>query len=410
MKIIIAGAGIGGLTAALCLHEAGFEVKVFESVKEIKPLGVGINTLPHCVRVLTNLGLQEKIAEWAVETSDLVYFNRFGQQFWSEPRGRRAGLKWPQFSLHRGQLQMLLFDETLKRIGDDAIQTNHHLSHFEQDDKGVTAIFTDKETGEKVHTEKGDVLIGADGINSVVRNQLYPTEGPPVYSENVLYRGTTVMKPFLNGRSMAMIGSLKQKMVAYPISQPDENGMVLMNWVGNLKEGKSKLTDRDWNRQADQERLVEIYKNWVFEWLDVKSMVAGAKTVYEFPMSDRNPLDQWSFGRVTLLGDAAHPMYPIGSNGASQAILDAEFITECLQNNRDIAQALRGYDEERRPATSKVVLQNRKKGPDEIMDMMEAWFPEGFTPEQIPHEKLREVMDNYRKIAGFDKESLNAKS
>ncbi|KPM46737.1 flavin-dependent oxidoreductase [Jiulongibacter sediminis] len=410
MKIIIAGAGIGGLTAALSLHEAGFEVKVFESVKEIKPLGVGINTLPHCVRVLTNLGLQEKIAEWAVETSDLVYFNRFGQQFWSEPRGRNAGLKWPQFSLHRGQLQMLLFDETLERLGENSIQVNHHLSLFEQDENGVTAYFEDKDTGEIVHTEKADLLIGADGINSVVRKQLYPNEGPPVYSENVLYRGTTRMKPFLNGRSMVMIGSLKQKMVAYPISKPDENGEVLMNWVGNLKEGKSKLTARDWNRRADQERLVETYKNWVFDWVDVKKMVEDADGVYEFPMSDRNPLEQWSFGRVTLLGDAAHPMYPIGSNGASQAILDAEYIVECLQNEENVTEALKAYDAERRPATSKVVLQNRKKGPDEIMDMMEEWYPKGFKPEEVPHEKLKAVMDNYRKVAGFDKETLNSKA
>lgn len=410
MNIIIAGAGIGGLTAALSLHEAGFKVKVFESVKEIKPLGVGINTLPHCVRVLTNLGLQEKIAEWAVETSDLVYFNRFGQQFWSEPRGKKAGLKWPQFSLHRGRLQMLLFDETIKRLGEDSVLTNHHLSRFEQDENGVTVFFEDKDTGETVHTETADLLIGADGINSVVRKQLYPNEGPPVYSENVLYRGTTRMKPFLNGKSMVMIGSLKQKMVAYPISKPDSNGEVLMNWVGNLKEGKSKLTARDWNRRADQKRLVETYKNWVFDWLDVKKMVEEADGVYEFPMSDRNPLEQWSFGRVTLLGDAAHPMYPIGSNGASQAILDAEFIAECLQKEENVVTALMAYDIERRPATSKVVLQNRKKGPDQIMDMMEEWYPEGFSPEEVPHEKLKAVMDNYRKVAGFDKETLNAKA
>ena len=410
MKIIIAGAGIGGLTAALCLHEAGFEVKVYESVKEIKPLGVGINTLPHCVRVLTNLGLQEKIAEWAVETSDLVYFNKYGQQFWSEPRGRKAGLNWPQFSLHRGQLQMLLFNETIERLGKNSIKTNHHLSRFEQDKNGVTVYFEDKDTGKTVHTETADLLIGADGINSVVRKQLYPFEGPPVYSENVLYRGTTRMKPFLNGRSMVMIGSMKQKMVAYPISKPDANGEVLMNWVGNLKEGKSTLKDRDWNRLADQGRLVEIYKDWVFNWLDVRKMVAEADGVYEFPMSDRNPLEKWSFGRVTLLGDAAHPMYPIGSNGASQAILDAEHIAECLKKQENEIAALEAYDTERRPATAKVVLQNRKKGPDEIMDMMEEWYPKGFTPEEIPYEKLKAVMDNYRKVAGFDKETLNSKT
>lgn len=409
MKVIIIGGGIGGLTTALSLHQAGFEVKVFESVKEIRPLGVGINTLPHCVRVLTNLGLQEKIAQNAIETSDLVYFNRFGQQFWTEPRGRFAGYKWPQFSVHRGVLQMILFDEVIERMGAETITKNHHLSHFEQNENEVIAHFIDKETGEKIHEEKGDILIGADGINSVVRQQLYPNEGPPVYSENVLYRGTTIMKPFLNGNSMAMIGSLRQKMVVYPIGKPDADGNCLINWVGNLKEGKSKLTARDWNRESDKARLVEIYKSWNFDWLDVPKMIDGAKAVYEFPMSDRNPLERWTFGRVTLLGDAAHPMYPIGSNGASQAILDADCLTECLKSTSSIEEALIDYDKERVPAAAKVVLQNRAKGPDEIMDMMEDWFPNGFTPEEVPHDKLAAVMDNYKKVAGFDIQTLNQK-
>jgi 5-methylphenazine-1-carboxylate 1-monooxygenase len=406
-KIIIIGGGIGGLTAALSLHQSGFRVKIFESVKQIRPLGVGINILPHSVRVLTNLGLQEKIATKAVETSDLVYFNRFGQQFWTEARGRFAGYKWPQFSVHRGDLQMLLFDEVLAQLGPEAISINHHLNHFEQTENKVTAHFIDRETGQIIHQESADILIGADGINSVVRQQLYPQEGPPVYSENVLYRGTTTMKPFLNGQSMAMIGSLRQKMVVYPISKTDENGHCLINWVANIKEGKSTLIARDWNRKADQARLIEKYKEWSFDWLNVPQMIAGSEAVYEFPMSDRDPLDQWTFGRVTLLGDAAHPMYPIGSNGASQAILDADCLTNCLTETESISDALLKYDAIRVPLAAKVVLQNRAKGPDEIMDMMEDWFPAGFSSDQIPHEKLAAVMDNYKKVAGFDMKTLN---
>jgi len=410
MKIIIIGGGIGGLTTALSLHKAGFEVKVFESVKEIKPLGVGINTLPHSVRVLENLGLQEKIAQNAIETSDLVYFNKFGQQFWTEPRGRFAGYKWPQFSVHRGVLQLLLLDEVVGILGKDARRKNHHLSHFEQTETEVIAHFIDKDTNEKILEECADILIGADGINSVVRQQLYPNEGSPVYSENILYRGTTTMKPYLDGTSMAMIGSLRQKMVVYPIGQPDADGNSLINWVGNIKEGKSRLTARDWNREADKARLVELYKDWKFDWLDIPTMIDGAKAVYEFPMSDRNPLDKWTFGRVTLLGDAAHPMYPIGSNGASQAIIDADCLTECLKSTKNPLEALMEYDKERVPATAKVVLQNRAKGPDEIMDMMEDWFPKGFTKDEIPHEELKKVMDNYKKVAGFDIYTLNQKS
>jgi 2-polyprenyl-6-methoxyphenol hydroxylase-like FAD-dependent oxidoreductase len=410
MKINIIGGGIGGLTAALCLHEAGFEVKIFESVKEIRPLGVGINILPHCVRVLTNLGLQEKIAQSAIETSDLVYFNKFGQQFWTEPRGRFAGYKWPQFSVHRGVLQIILLDAVKERIGEKCLFLNHHLSHFEQSKDNVTAHFIDKETGEKLLESTSDILIGTDGINSEVRKQLNPEEGSPVYSENVLYRGASKMKSFLNSTSMVMIGHLGQKIVAYPIAnQPDEDGNYLINWVANLREGKSKLTARDWNREADKQRLVDIYKNWNFDWLNVPDMISKAEKVYEFPMSDRNPLDKWTAGRVTLLGDAAHPMYPIGSNGASQAILDADTLCDALKSEKTAELALSVYEAERLPATSSVVLQNRAKGPDQIMDMMEEWFPEGFTEKQIPLEALKEVMDNYKKVAGFDINSLNLK-
>lgn len=409
-KIIIAGAGIGGLTAAISLQRAGFEVRVFESVRELKPLGVGINTLPHCVRVLTNLGLLEKLTEEGIETSDLVYFNRHGQRFWSEPRGKFAGYRWPQISIHRGLLQMMLLEEAKRLLGEENILLNHHFDHFNQNQNEISVYFTDRDSGTLIHRETGDLLIGADGINSMVRHQLYPEEGPPVYSENVLYRGSTLMKPFLNGQSMVMIGSLRQKMVVYPISPfPDKDGNYLINWVGNLKEGKSKLTVRDWNRQSDKNRLVEVYKSWKFDWLDVPAMIEGASEVFEFPMSDRNPLPRWSFGRVTLLGDAAHPMYPIGSNGASQAILDADYLTDCLLNYQDIPQALSAYEKERLPATAKIVLQNRAKGPDRIMDLMEDRFPGGFTPGEIPHEELKAVMDNYRKIAGFDVQTLNEK-
>ncbi len=412
MKIIIAGGGIGGLVAALSLHKAGFEVKVFESVREIKPLGVGINLLPHSVRVLTNLGLGPKIAQNAVETKDLVYANRHGQLFWEEPRGRFAGYKWAQFSVHRGNLQMLLFHEVQRVIGADNIKTNHHLQEFDDVGNGILATFIDRETGVVQCHEKGDILIGADGINSVVRQKLYPTEGGVKYSGNVLYRGTTLMKPFLTGASMAMIGSLKQKMVVYPIENSlNTEGYQLINWVGNLKEGDDyQLKVRDWNRETDKNRLLNIYKDWAFDWLDVPAMIDGAESIYEFPMSDRDPLPRWTFGRVTLLGDAAHPMYPIGSNGASQAILDVDALTNALIEEANIDTALKRYDSERVPATAKVVLQNRQKGPDFIMDLMEERFPNGFSEGEIPHEELANIMENYKQVAGFDIKTLNKKA
>jgi 5-methylphenazine-1-carboxylate 1-monooxygenase len=412
MKIIIAGGGIGGLVAAISLHKAGHDVNVFESTKEVKALGVGINLLPHCVRVLDNLGLLDNLIELAVETKELVYANRHGQFFWKEPRGVYAGYKWPQFSIHRGEFQILLWNKAVEILGANRLHPGHHIASFEQDKNSVTAHFVDKDREEIIHSERGDLLIGADGINSQIRNLLYPDEGPVVYSGNVLYRGTALMKPFLTEASMAMIGSSNQKMVVYPIKDAyDNNGNQLINWVANLKGGLGNtLTERDWNRQADKKQLLEKYANWKFDWLDVPQMIENSYSgIFEFPMSDRNPLNRWSFNRVTLLGDAAHPMYPIGSNGASQAILDVDELTNCLNQFDSLSEALNNYDSIRIEATANVVHQNRKKGPDIILDLMEDRFPDGFNPDEIPHKELEALMEKYKKIAGFDKETLNAK-
>ena len=411
MKIIIAGGGIGGLVTALSMHQVGIEVKVFESVRTMKPLGVGINLLPHSMRVLTNLGLLDKIANVAVEAKDLVYTNRLGQFFWEEPRGKFGGYKWPQYSIHRGKFQVMLYEEAVRRIGPENVLLNHHFLHFEQDDNRVTATFIDSKTGEVQCKEEGDILIGADGIHSNVRKQLFPEEGEVKYSGNVLYRGTTYMKPYLSEASMVMIGSNKQKMVAYPISMPGADGRQLINWIANLKEPEDfQIKERDWNRQSDKKRLLDIYRDWTFDWLNVPYMIENAESVYEYPMSDRDPLSRWTFGRVTLMGDAAHAMYPIGSNGSSQAILDAEFLTNQLASTSNMFEALEKYESTRLPATSKVVLKNRQKGPDVMMDLMEDRFPDGFKPEEIPHDELNEIMESYKKIAGFDKQSLNEKN
>jgi 2-polyprenyl-6-methoxyphenol hydroxylase-like FAD-dependent oxidoreductase len=393
------------------LHQDGHDVHVFESVKEVTPLGVGINLLPHCVRVLTNLGLQDKIAEIAVATEELVYANRQGQFFWSEPRGKHAGYRWPQFSIHRGHFQVLLWEEAMRVLGPDKLHSNAHLQDYEDLGDQVKATFVEKESGEHLVDVVGDILIGADGIHSTLRKKLYPDEGGVVFSGNILYRGTARMNPYLTGASMAMIGSMKQKMVIYPISKElDADGNQLINWVANLRQASGKeITVRDWNRTVGKEQLLEIYQAWKFDWINVPEMIDNTNGgIFEFPMSDRDPLPRWSFGRVTLLGDAAHPMYPIGSNGASQAILDADALA--LQNHVDAIEALKAYDAERVPATAQVVLQNRQKGPDFIMDLMEERFPMGFQEGEVPHAELAEVMAHYKKVAGFDVETLNAKA
>jgi 2-polyprenyl-6-methoxyphenol hydroxylase-like FAD-dependent oxidoreductase len=411
-KILIAGGGIGGLTTALSLYKAGFDVTVYESSKEIGPLGVGINLLPHAVRVLANLGLQELLSDVAVATSELVYFNKFGQKIWGESRGKFAGYHWPQFSVHRGIFQMLLLAKVREAIGEERIYMGHHLKFCESKEHGVSATFIARHNDEQVINVEGDALVGCDGIHSVVRKQFYPNEGIPKFSGVMLHRGTTLARPFLSASSMIMAGSRSKKFVAYPITPIDERGQQLINWIADLQVGEEgNIMVRDWNRRADKEKLLSQFSAWQFPWLDIPYLISNAQEIYEFPMSDRDPLPQWSFDRITLLGDAAHPMYPIGSNGASQAILDAECLTGCLLHHEDAAAALKEYEAIRLPATANIVLQNRKMGPEEVMQIVEERAPNGFDHlhDVISQEELEAIAAQYKKIAGFEKEILNQK-
>ena len=412
MKILIVGGGIGGLTAALSLQRAGFEIHIYESSQEIKPLGVGINLLPHAVKVLTKLGLQDQLAEVAVATCELVFFNKYGQKLWQEPRGRFAGYHWPQFSIHRGIFQMILLEAVRQAIGEDHIHTGHHLQHCENKAGGVLATFVSKDRNELLVNVEGEMLVGADGIHSAIRKQYYPDEGDPKFAGIILHRGITKAKPFLSGSSMIMAGSVNKKFVAYPITpEVDEDGNQLINWIADLRVGVEGNMVRDWNRKADKEKLLLAFHSWQFDWLNVSSIIEGAEAIYEFPMSDRDPLPQWSFERITLLGDAAHPMYPIGSNGASQAILDAACLTELLINETDLPKALKDYEAVRLPATANIVLQNRQMGPERVMQIVEERAPDGFTNlyDVISKEELEEIAARYKKIAGFEKEDLNQK-
>jgi 5-methylphenazine-1-carboxylate 1-monooxygenase len=409
MKVVIAGAGIGGLTAAMCLHRAGFDVAVFEQVSEIKPLGVGINIQAGAVRVLSGLGLEPALAATAIETSELRYANRHGQTIWADPRGRRAGLPWPQFSIHRGQFQMVLLEAAQAMLGADKIRMGHRLAGFAQDGMGVTSRFVDR-NGVEIEEARSDILVGADGIHSAVRAHFYPDEGPPKWQGVMMWRGVTIAKPFLDGATMVQAGYHNQKFVCYPISRShSENGEALINWICDLYMGDQAMLPReDWNRPGKLQDFLPRFENWRFGWLDVPAVIKAAHAIYEFPMVDRDPLPRWSHGRVTLIGDAAHPMYPIGSNGASQAILDAEAVTQELSAGGDPAAGLTRFQERRLPPTARIVESNRRKGIDVMLDIVEQRAPQGFSnlEEVLPAAELAGIVADYKKLVSQDRETL----
>jgi 2-polyprenyl-6-methoxyphenol hydroxylase-like FAD-dependent oxidoreductase len=413
MTVLIAGGGIGGLTLALSLHQIGVPVRVFESVAELKPLGVGINVLPHAVRELIELGLHDGLDAAAVRTKELAYFSKHGKPIWSEPRGLDAGYKWPQFSIHRGQLLKILLDAATERLGAENILTSHHLADFKETEGGVRADFIDKATGKPMGSHDGALLIAADGIHSAVREKLYPGEGPPIWNGRILWRGITAADAFLSGRTMIMAGHEMTKFVCYPISKEgDANGKHQLNWVAERHMPPTYQWRReDYNRTAKLDEFLPWFTGWTFDWLDVPALIRNCPRAYEYPLVDRDPLPRWTFGRVTLVGDAAHPMYPIGSNGASQAILDARVLTREILAHGVTNAALAAYEAERRPATSDLVMLNRKNGPEQVMQLVEERAPDGYAvvTDVLSQQELEDIAANYKRVAGFQVEALNAK-
>jgi len=412
VKVSIIGGGIAGLTTALALHKAGIPCCIYESVHELRELGVGINLLPHAVRELDALGLLPELRQTAVETAELCYFNKLGQLIWREPRGLEAGYRWPQFSVHRGQLQGLLQRAVVARLGEDALHLGHHLHGYDTaTDGSLTLHFIDRKSGAALPSRTADCVIAADGIHSRVRAMHYPDEGMPVWNGAILWRGVTESEPFLTGRSMFMAGHQDQKFVCYPISAEHyRKGKSYTNWIAELRYEPRELTSReDWNRPGVLDDFLPQFESWQFDWLDIPRMIRNASAIYEFPMVDRDPVDSWVFGRVALLGDAAHPMYPIGSNGASQGILDAACITRMLREHTSPEAAFAAYDAERRPKTSAIVVANRKNGPEQVMQMAEERAPGGFEDiaDVIDYAELDAIARRYKQIAGFDKSTLN---
>src|SRR5215469_25245 len=406
--IIIVGAGIGGLTLGLALQQAGIHCRIIESAPEIKAIGVGINLLPHATKELAALGLEEALARVAIETTDATFFNRYGQLIYQEPLGRAAGYDHPQFSIHRGDLQLVLLEAFRARAGEARLLTNSHCLAVDQDDSGVTVSFSNGPGGPVRFTARGRVAIACDGINSAVRKQFFPDEGEPRYSGVNMWRGVTRWKPMLSGASMVRAGWLSHgKMVIYPIRAAGSDGLQLINWVAEIETPNYRR--RDWNRAGSLSDFIGAFADWHFEWLDVPSFIRAADQVLEFPMVDQDPLPRWSFGRVTLLGDAAHPMVPRGSNGAGQAILDARALTSALLQHADPVAALAAYEQQRLEATTRVVLTNRTNPPDAILrEVFERTRDKPFKAieEVISREELVALSEGYKRVAGYSKDAL----
>jgi 5-methylphenazine-1-carboxylate 1-monooxygenase len=411
MKAIIVGGGIGGLTTALMLHARGIDCEVFEQADAVRELGVGINTLPHAIKELKELGLLERLDAVAIRTYELFYVNRFGQEIWREPRGLDAGYDVPQFSIHRGRLQNVIYQAARARLGETRIRTGHRLGAFRQDDGGVTAYFFDR-AGSHRATARGDILIGADGIHSAVRDALFPNEGPARWNGIMLWRGATDWPQFLTGRSMIIAGGLAAKFVLYPIAEGTRENRRLTNWAVTAKVGPDNSTPparEDWSKPGRWEDLGPHLKRFRLPYVDVQHLIEATGEFWEFPMCDRDPLPRWSHGRVTLLGDAAHPMYPVGSNGASQAILDARCLADRLVAADHPMQALWAYEQERLPMTAQIVRMNRKGGPEGVIDVVEELAPDGFTKidDVLSYDQRLAIVRGYASTAGFAREQVN---
>ncbi len=323
MTVLIAGGGIAGLSLALTCHQIGAPFKVFESVAALKPLGVGINLQPNAVRELFDLGFEQQLASLGVATREYGMFSKHGLPIWTELRGKWAGYNWPQYSVHRGELHMLLYRTLIERAGPECIETGLTATGFDNTPDGPV-LHLQSPSGE-TRSESGTVVIGADGIHSALRAQMEPDEGPPIWGGAVLWRGTAQAAPYRTGATMAFIGHATQRTVTYPITPPDpDTGLATINWIAELTfDPNAPWRREDWNRKADINDFLPAFADWVFDWIDIPGLIRGASSVYEYPMVDRDPIDRWTYGAVSLIGDAAHATYPTGSNGASQAIVDA---------------------------------------------------------------------------------------
>jgi 2-polyprenyl-6-methoxyphenol hydroxylase-like FAD-dependent oxidoreductase len=401
MKVAILGGGIAGLGFALGLHARGIACDVYESVPEVKEMGVGITLLPHATKELAALGVLPQLEAVAIENLESVFYNRYGQYIYKELRGRHDGYATPELGIHRGKLHRILFEEVVRRLGAEHVHTGHRCIRVDQTDQQATATFTlSNGDTRQVHA---DVIVACDGVNSTVRKQFFPDDRLCFAGINT-WRGVTVHKPILTGKSYMRVGSIETgKMVIYPIvDNYDGQGNQLINWMAEIQRPNSVMND--WNKSGDPRDCIDIFKDWKFPWLDVPQLILSSERVFEYPMVDKDALPQWSFGRITLMGDAAHPMYPRGSNGSAQGLIDARTLADLLQNHNDVVVALKQYQDMRLPTTAKIVQTNRSVPPDAIImkaDALSQGQPFGHIDELISQAELRQISDHYKQVAGF---------
>jgi 2-polyprenyl-6-methoxyphenol hydroxylase-like FAD-dependent oxidoreductase len=410
MEVAIVGGGIVGLALAIGLHQRGVACQVYEAAPEIREIGVGITLLPHAFRELDGLGLGDRTRSLGVETRTSAFFNRFGQLLYEEPRGLAAGYAVPEVAIHRGKLHGMLYAEALARLGPQRLHTDHQFVGLEQTGTDVELAFRRLSTGEPLESRRADVVVGCDGVNSATRKVFYPDD-EVVFTGINTWRGVTRRPPILDGRTYLRIGSIRTgKIVIYPIADDvDGKGSQLVNWIAEIERPGQAMND--WNASGRIEDFLPIYQDWTFDWLDVPALIRGAETVFEYPMVDKDPIERWTFGRVTLAGDAAHPMYPRGSNGAAQGLIDARVLADRLAGGGDPLAALLAYQNERAPATARVVRTNRTSPPDVInlrVEELTGDRPFDDLDAVISQAELRALSDQYKKVAGFVAEDMKS--
>ena len=408
-QVLIAGGGIGGMALALTLHQIGVPCTVFEAVAQIKPLGVGINLQPNAVRELFDLGLgADMLDQVGLPALEWALVGRNGNDIHAEPRGLKAGYHWPQYAVHRGALQMMLYQLVQQRLGADAVQTGLRAVGYRQTEAGVTLQLRD--AAGQLHEKTGAVLVGADGLHSALRAQMYPDQPPIQWGGAILWRGVTRAAPIRTGSSFVGLGTHKHRMVIYPISAPDADGLATINWIAEQTVDNSAGWEGDWNRKVDIDRFIHHFEGWNYDWLDVPALIRGASEVFEYPMIDRDPVPSWVDGRVALLGDAAHVMYPTGSNGASQAIIDGRVLGAKLLAHGLTPRALAAYDAQLCQPVSELVLRNRGAGPFGLLNLVDERCGGVFDDINtvIPQDERDAFMAGYKAAAGFAIERLNA--